>query len=38
MPLSSDSIDGFICTEVLEHIQEPEKFITEIYRVLKRGG
>jgi ubiquinone/menaquinone biosynthesis C-methylase UbiE len=38
IPLSSDSIDGFICTEVLEHIQEPEKFITEIYRVLKRGG
>lgn len=38
IPLTDNSMDGFICTEVLEHIQEPEKFIAEIYRVLKMGG
>jgi ubiquinone/menaquinone biosynthesis C-methylase UbiE len=37
-PLSDNSMDGFICTEVLEHTQEPEKLIAEIYRVLKIGG
>jgi ubiquinone/menaquinone biosynthesis C-methylase UbiE len=38
IPLADSSIDGFICTEVLEHVQEPEKFISEIYRILNLGG
>ena len=38
IPFNDSFMDGFICTEVLEHIQEPEKFIAEIYRVLKLGG
>ena len=38
IPLGDSLMDSFICTEVLEHIQEPEKFIAEIYRVLKVGG
>lgn len=38
IPFNDGSIDGFICTEVLEHIKEPEKFIIEIYRILRMGG
>ncbi len=35
---SSESFDGVICVEVLEHIQASEIFIAEIARVLKPGG
>ncbi len=38
MPIQSHSIDFIICTEVLEHIRKPEKLISEINRVLKKGG
>jgi ubiquinone/menaquinone biosynthesis C-methylase UbiE len=38
IPLEDSSMDCFICTEVLEHIQEPNKIIAEIYRILKVGG
>ncbi|WP_138498279.1 class I SAM-dependent methyltransferase [Nostoc sp. PA-18-2419] len=38
IPLADSSMDCFVCTEVLEHVKEPEKFIAEIYRVLKIGG
>jgi len=30
--------DKIVCTEVLEHIEEDEKAIKELYRVLKPGG
>lgn len=38
IPLSSNSIDTILCTEVLEHISNPEKAFTEFARVLKPGG
>jgi SAM-dependent methyltransferase len=37
-PQETGSIDSFICTEVLEHVEAPEKLISEIYRVLKPTG
>lgn len=38
--VESDSIDGFIASEVLEHFSdsELEEIVPEIYRVLKPGG
>ena len=37
-PLEDGSFDNAISTEVLEHVFEPDKFISEIHRVLKPGG
>ncbi len=37
-PIDSCSIDGVICTQVLEHVANPENLISEIERVLKPGG
>lgn len=34
----SDSIDTFVSFETLEHVPEPEKVISEAWRVLKPGG
>lgn len=38
MPIESNSFDGILCTQVLEHIAHPEKAVREMYRVLKPGG
>jgi len=38
IPLSNESVDYFICTEVLEHVEYPKKLIEDIYRVLRSGG
>ncbi len=38
LPLSDGSVSHVLCTEVLEHVPNPEKFISEIQRVLKQGG
>lgn len=37
-PLDDNSIDLIICDHVLEHIENPEKFFSEIQRVLKHGA
>jgi len=37
-PIESSSMDGVICTQVLEHARLPETLISEIARVLKPGG
>ncbi len=37
-PLEDRSVDGVLCTQVLEHAQHPEKLLSEIERVLKPGG
>lgn len=34
----SDSFDLITCMEVLEHVEDVDKTIKEIYRVLKKGG
>jgi SAM-dependent methyltransferase len=38
MPLDSDSFDGAICIEVLEHAKNPDFLISEIARVLKTNS
>lgn len=38
IPLSDNSIDTVLATELLEHLPEPEKILKEIYRILKPGG
>lgn len=38
IPLPNNSYDTVVCTEVLEHVQEPAKALNEMYRVLKPEG
>ena len=37
-PINSDSIDLIVCDNVLEHIENPDQFFSEINRTLKNGG
>jgi SAM-dependent methyltransferase len=37
-PVASATCDVVLCSEVLEHVSEPDKAITEMMRVLKPGG
>ena len=34
-PIDSNSINLIVCDNVLEHIENPDQFFTEIHRVLK---
>lgn len=36
--LESDTYDTVLCTEVLEHVPQPEKLLAELWRVLKPRG
>lgn len=38
LPFENDSIDAFLCTEVLEHAEHPDALVREMHRVLKPGG
>lgn len=38
IPLENGSVDSIISTQVLEHIENPAKAVSEFYRVLKPGG
>jgi SAM-dependent methyltransferase len=38
IPFENKSFDCILNTAVLEHLEEPEKALTEAYRVLKTGG
>ena len=38
LPFPQESFDLVICTQVLEYVPEPEKMLSEIHRVLRRGG
>ena len=38
IPLAADSVDTVLCTEVLEHVPDPDKVISEVARVLRPGG
>jgi 2-polyprenyl-3-methyl-5-hydroxy-6-metoxy-1,4-benzoquinol methylase len=36
--MPESSLDGLISSDVIEHVQEPDRFLAEIKRVLKPGG
>jgi SAM-dependent methyltransferase len=38
LPCRDEVADAIYCISVLEHVEEPEPLITELGRVLKRGG
>ncbi len=38
LPFETNSIDHFICTEVLEHVPDPHDLIADMHRVLKPDG
>ena len=38
MPVEDNSFDLVLCTEVLEHANDPQGIVNECYRVLKPGG
>jgi len=38
IPFDDETFDAVICTEVLEHLQEPSSGLKEIRRVLKKNG
>jgi SAM-dependent methyltransferase len=37
-PFKDDEFDSILCNQVLEHVFNPDQFISEIARVLKPGG
>ncbi|MGN6568018.1 MAG: class I SAM-dependent methyltransferase [Flavipsychrobacter sp.] len=38
IPYPDEYFDGVICIHVLEHVQDDAKGLSELYRVLKKGG
>ncbi|MEK7642712.1 MAG: methyltransferase domain-containing protein [Patescibacteria group bacterium] len=38
LPLKDESVDAVICMNILEHVEDPQKAIKEMHRVLKKGG
>lgn len=38
IPVGDETIDFFICSHVLEHVESDDKAIQELYRITKTGG
>lgn len=38
LPFSKEVFDCILCIQVLEHVNEPQKVLNEIFRTLKKGG
>lgn len=38
LPIESNTVDFVACTAVLEHISHPNFVVSEIYRILRKGG
>lgn len=38
LPIKATSIDVIVCTQVIEHLQDEEVFVKEVYRILKKDG
>jgi ubiquinone/menaquinone biosynthesis C-methylase UbiE len=38
IPIASNSMDAVLCTQVLEHVADPDVMVKELHRVLRPGG
>lgn len=38
LPFLDNSVDAVVCIHLLEHVKDPQKAVSEVYRVLKPGG
>lgn len=38
MPFREEVFDSVIATDVMEHLDDPKRFVAEVYRVLRKGG
>jgi SAM-dependent methyltransferase len=38
LPVEDESFDFVLCTEVLEHVADPARVLSELHRVLRPGG
>ncbi len=38
VPFAAESFDAVLCTQVLEHVPEPQRIFAETWRVLRPGG
>jgi ubiquinone/menaquinone biosynthesis C-methylase UbiE len=38
IPFDDDSVDSVLCTEVLEHVENAQGLVDEMYRIVKPGG
>ena len=38
LPFQDNSVDALLCIALLEHVEEPQRAVQEMYRVLKQGG
>jgi SAM-dependent methyltransferase len=38
IPRKKEIYDAIVCTQVLEHVEYPQKVVSELYRVLRKGG
>lgn len=38
LPIKNESVDLVVATEMIEHLEKPEKTASEIFRVCKKGG
>jgi SAM-dependent methyltransferase len=38
LPFEEGEFEQILCTEVLEHVKDPRKVVSELHRVLKSGG
>ncbi len=38
LPIKTNSVDCIIASEIIEHVIKPDKFVKELFKVLKPGG
>lgn len=38
LPVASAVVDSILCSEVLEHVRDPDAVVAEVFRALKPGG
>lgn len=38
IPLEAESFDAIICNHIMEHVEDDGKALSELYRIMRRGG